>query len=259
MKRIFVIVILFIAPVTLVSCAPDSGNAPPSNATAAPAPPDAVTADAAHYSVLFENDAARVIRIKYPAGAKSVMHTHPAGCGIFLVDQKFRFTEASGEAQIDETQAGQVMCGDAEAHLPENVGDKDAEVILLELKNRKAFDNVQTGKSISVSSAPNVPDAVAADPRHYSVQFENDDVRLLRIKYGAGEKSVMHAHPASCSVILTRSVFKMTLGDSKVSTSEDEPGTVGCVDAGVHLPENTGKTPAEVILIEFKNRQTFKS
>src|SRR5262245_1381041 len=30
-----------------------------------------------------------------------------------------------------------------------------------------------------------VPDAVAADPRHYSVSFENELVRLLRVRYGA--------------------------------------------------------------------------
>jgi len=38
---------------------------------------------------------ARLLRIKYPAGAKSVMHNHPAGCGIFLVDQKFKLTMAN--------------------------------------------------------------------------------------------------------------------------------------------------------------------
>jgi quercetin dioxygenase-like cupin family protein len=187
------------------------------------------------------------------------MHTHPAGCGIFLVDQTFKFTLESGESPVQENHAGEVVCGDAGAHLPENVADKDAEVILLELKNRKTFDNVQTGKSISVSPASNAPDAIAADSRHYSVQFENDAVRLLRIKFEAGEKSAMHAHPAYCSVILTASVFKMTLADGSVSSNETQPGAVGCVDAEVHLPENTGKNPAEGILIEFKNRQTVKS
>ena len=30
------------------------------------------------------------------------------------------------------------------------------------------------------------PDAVTADPKHYSVSFENDVVRFLRVKYGPG-------------------------------------------------------------------------
>ena len=39
------------------------------------------------------------------------------------------------------------------------------------------------------------PDAVTADPAHYSVSFENELVRILRVSYRAGEKSVMHRHP----------------------------------------------------------------
>ena len=39
------------------------------------------------------------------------------------------------------------------------------------------------------------------DSGHYAVEMENDKVRVLRIKYGPHEKSVMHSHPrwsASC-------------------------------------------------------------
>ncbi|MFC2094014.1 hypothetical protein ACFLSH_00155 [Bacteroidota bacterium] len=32
-------------------------------------------------------------------------------------------------------------------------------------------------------------DAAKVDPKHYKVEFENDDVRVLRITYGPGEKS----------------------------------------------------------------------
>ena len=39
-------------------------------------------------------------------------------------------------------------------------------------------------------------DAVVADPEHYTVEFENDKVRIIRIKYGPGEKSG-HAYASS--------------------------------------------------------------
>jgi hypothetical protein len=39
-------------------------------------------------------------------------------------------------------------------------------------------------------------DPVRVDPKHYKVEFENEKVRVLRIKYGSHEKSVMHGHPA---------------------------------------------------------------
>src|SRR5206468_7048955 len=122
----------------------DTNKSATPSATATPAPaPDAISADPGHYTVVSENDIARLLRIKYPAGAKSVMHHHPAGCGIFLADQTFKFTMQAGGDQTVENHLGDVTCGDAEDHLPQNAGDKDAELVLLELKNRKTFDNVK--------------------------------------------------------------------------------------------------------------------
>src|SRR5262249_25080029 len=122
--------------------------------------------------------------------------------------------------------------------------------------NRKTFDNLQTGRSITIPSKANSPDAVTADPKHYAVQFENDAVRILRIKYGPGDKSVVHAHPANCSILLTEDNFNM--GDGQPATP-GKAGDVNCGDAASHNPQNVGKKPAEVILNEFKNREKFKA
>jgi uncharacterized protein (TIGR02246 family) len=108
------------------------------------------------------------------------------------------------------------------------------------------------------SWATGVPDAVSADPAHYSVEFENSVLRLLRIRYGTGERSTLHAHPASCAIFVTDGAFRMTLADG--TTTEGEPGTAGsvtCVDSEVHLPENVGGRSAELILIELKDRATL--
>ena len=256
MKRFLSSMTFAMLTMILTACGSDAGEtdnpAPPADATPAP---DAVSADPDHYTVLFENDIARLIRIKYAAGGKSTMHNHPAGCGVFLVDQKFKFTPPQGEAETVENHVGDVTCGDAEDHLPENVGAADAEVILLELKNRKTFDNAPTGKSISVSSKPSVPDGIAADPKHYSVQFENDAVRLLRIKIPPGEKVPMHAHPANCSIELSN----WTAPGDKGQPTEVKAGEVACNDAQAHDGANIGKTPADMVVVEFKNREKFKS
>ena len=50
-------------------------------------------------------------------------------------------------------------------------------------------------------------DPVQVDSDHYTVELENDDVRVLRIKYGPGEKSVLHGHPASIGIALTNASF----------------------------------------------------
>ena len=35
-------------------------------------------------------------------------------------------------------------------------------------------------------------------------------------------------------------------------------GALGCSDGNVHLPENIGKEAAEFIMVEFKDRSTFR-
>jgi hypothetical protein len=100
--------------------------------------PDAVTADPTHYSVSFENDVARFLRVKYPKGAKSVMHRHLPGCVVFLTDQTFNFTLPDGSTEPATVPAGALGCSDGNVHLPENIGD-DAEFIMIEFKDRTAF------------------------------------------------------------------------------------------------------------------------
>ncbi len=58
-------------------------------------------------------------------------------------------------------------------------------------------------------------DAVKVDPKHYTVELENELVRVLRIRYGLREKSVMHGHPASLGVHLTDAHVRFTLPDGK--------------------------------------------
>ena len=103
-----------------------------------------------------------------------------------------------------------------------------------------------------------VPDAVSADPAHYSVSFENELVRFVRVRYGPGEKSVMHRHTASCVIFLTDQTFNFTLPDGTTEPASAPAGALGCGDGNVHLPENIGSAPAEFIMVEFKARERFR-
>jgi quercetin dioxygenase-like cupin family protein len=95
---------------------------------------DAVKADPQHYTVDFENDRVRVIRIKYGPGEKSVMHTHGAHVAVFLTDNSVRMTSPDGTSQEQSAESGAILWSDAEEHLPENLGDKSFELVLVELK-----------------------------------------------------------------------------------------------------------------------------
>ena len=96
-----------------------------------------------------------------------------------------------------------------------------------------------------------LPDAVKADPKHYSVEFENDIVRVLRVKVGAGESAPPHSHDAYCAIEVSDSSLRE--GNGPVSSSKT--GEVFCGDATSHGPTNVGKAVAESIVVEFKNRQ----
>ena len=68
----------------------------------------------------------------------------------------------------------------------------------------------------------------------------------------------MHYHPANCSVALGEAMWRMTDVDGEVTETDGEGlGVVNCGDADVHLPANAGESASEVILVEFKGRETF--
>jgi len=95
-------------------------------------------------------------------------------------------------------------------------------------------------------------DSVKADPKHYKVEFENERVRVLRVHYGAGEKSVMHGHPDLVAVFLTDHDVKFSYRGHKAEEAHAKAGQVHWFPAVEHLPENLDNKPLELILIELK-------
>lgn len=97
-------------------------------------------------------------------------------------------------------------------------------------------------------------DAVKVDPKHYTVELENEHIRVIRIRYGPREKSVMHGHPSSLGVHLTDAHVRFTFPDGKTEELRVKAGDIQSYPAGEHLPENLGDQPFELVLIEFKGK-----
>ena len=95
-------------------------------------------------------------------------------------------------------------------------------------------------------------DPVKVDSKHYKVEFENAQVRVVRVTYAPHEKSVMHSHPANVAVFLTNGQVKFTMPDGKTKDVSVKAGGTQWSDGGKHLPENTGDQPLEVVLVELK-------
>lgn len=95
-------------------------------------------------------------------------------------------------------------------------------------------------------------DPTKVDPAHYKTEFENNDVRVLRIKYGPGEESVMHEHPKGVAVYLDDAEAQFTLPNGEVVPASGKKGEVVWTDGGLHKPKNVGDKPFEVIQVELK-------
>jgi len=111
---------------------------------------DAVKADPKHYSVVTENAYVRVLKAHYGPHEKSVMHSHPAGAAVPLTDAKGRFTMPDGKTQDMEMKAGQAIANDPQVHLPENIGDKAFDILIIEIKGPGGSGGAKT----SAAKAP---------------------------------------------------------------------------------------------------------
>ena len=97
-------------------------------------------------------------------------------------------------------------------------------------------------------------DAAKVDAKHYTVISENDQVRILKVHYGPGEKSVMHSHPNTVAISLTDAKGQFTFPDGKTQDFNFKAGDAVYSAAGTHLPQNTGSAGMDIILVELKGR-----
>jgi quercetin dioxygenase-like cupin family protein len=97
-------------------------------------------------------------------------------------------------------------------------------------------------------------DAAKVDPKHYTVISENDQVRILKVHYGPHEKSVMHSHPDAVAVFLTDASVQFTSPDGNKEPSAIKAGGAQYTPATTHLPENTGDTGMDAIVVELKTK-----
>ena len=115
------------------------------------------------------------------------------------------------------------------AYIAENLSDHPIRILEIDLKGPPA------GK------APATPlDPATVDPQHYKVELENEQVRVLRIHYGAHEKGQTHEH------ILNRIV--LYLNDQPGAKADD----VRMAGAATHAEENASGQPADRIAVELK-------
>jgi uncharacterized RmlC-like cupin family protein len=194
----------------------------------------------------FENDQVKVFRALEKAHVKGKFHEHkPNRVMIYLQSgrQKFEYQD-SRQPKVFDWKAGEVKWSPAEGmHSPEVIGDTSFNIIEVELKKPG------TGKAITSSKDP-----VKIDPKHYKVEFENDQVRVVRVTVGAHETAPMHEHSLNrVTVFLTDQVNRVTGSDGKVDTVRHKAGDAAWATPVTHKEENLDDKPFEVIMVEVKS------
>lgn len=128
-------------------------------------------------------------------------------------------------------------------HIAEVLADKPVTVVHLELKNKGAKEKVK-GSSI---------DPLKIDPKHYKIEFENEQVRVIRVKIGPKESVPMHEHSLDRVVVyLTDQEFKITGKDGKETIARHKAGDVGFSTPGTHKEENLSDKAFEIVVVELK-------
>jgi hypothetical protein len=104
--------------------------------------------------------------------------------------------------------------------------------------------------------AATAQDPVKVDGKHYKVVLDNAAVRVLKISYGVGEKSPMHAHPDAILVPLADSKASFTMPDGKVQAMEVVSEVANYTPAMTHSPANVGTGAIDALLVEIKPKTT---
>ncbi len=138
--------------------------------------------------------------------------------------------DGSDKVQNIEFHRGDVRWRPASgAYVAENISDHPIRLLEIDLKGKPA------------GPAPvSKLDPAVVDAKHYKVEFENDQVRILRVHYDAHDKGELHEH------ILNRVV--VYLNDQPGAKADD----VRISGAGTHTEQNAGDQPADRIAVELK-------
>lgn len=115
------------------------------------------------------------------------------------------------------------------AYTAENTTDRPIRILEIDLKEKP-----------SVPAPATKLDPTIVDPQRYKVEFENEYVRVLRIKFGPRETGANHEH------MLNRVVFY--LNDQANAKADD----VRIAGAATHVESNNSDGVAERIAVEIK-------
>jgi quercetin dioxygenase-like cupin family protein len=200
---------------------------------------DPLKADPAHYKLVLENASVRVLKIDYPAGAKSQMHQHPEAIIIPLSNTKVRFALADGKSEDAEFETEAARYAPAGTHSPANIGTGRIDGLLVEFKGaapgKAALPATRPGLSMKVlaEGARGMAYRTTADPSFQEPAGSKHDYDQVVVALGPGQMSL--------SI------------DGKPAKTTWARGDVQFIPRGVaHESKNAGGKPIDFIIVAVK-------
>ena len=177
-----------------------------------------------------ENDQVRVVLATEQPHRRGAMHEHNMNrVQIYLNDGVTTLTRPDGKVDRVEYKAGDVRWSPAGGlHISENITDHPVRIVEVELKGKP-----QPRKTSDL-------EPLKVDPKHYKLEFENDQVRVTRVRFGPKEKGVLHEHTLNHVVVHLSDQSKGRAGEFRF----DPPAT--------HTGENPLDQIVEWIAIDIK-------
>jgi len=106
-----------------------------------------------------------------------------------------------------------------------------------------------------VTSESKVP-LTELDEKNETIEFENDHVRVLRVKTGPGEKRRHRKRLDRVLVWLSDAHEKRTASDGTTREVKHRAGDVAFREASEHALENLKDVPVHLLVIELKHKQS---
>ena len=203
------------------------------------------TALMAQSRTVVDNDQVKVLDVTQQPHQKTRLHEHNVNRVMIYLQpgrQDFDY-QAQGKKTI-EWKAGEAKWSPASGqHIAEITSDQPVRIIEVELK-----------KPGTSNKHKNPLDPLKVDPKHYHVEFENDQVRVMRVKIGPKEMAPMHSHVLNRVVVyLTDQKNRVTSADGKVEEVTHKAGDVAFAGQAKHKEENIGDKEFEVLVVDLKS------
>jgi quercetin dioxygenase-like cupin family protein len=96
-------------------------------------------------------------------------------------------------------------------------------------------------------------DPLKVDPKHYKVELDNSQVRVLRVKLGPKESTTLHEIPVNHLVVyMTQTDARATFADGKTEAIKYRPGETHWAAPAKLKVQNLSDKPFEAVIVEIK-------